>query len=396
MTINQTRIDLTQNILRTSLTNKVIEVLREPEYHWAGDFTSFMTDSADQPVIRLAVANCAIDMNIWEGLRSPAVVGMFPLTFSDIWMHYAASRVETTRADGSANPLAMPETFEFARQRYRRAVLISGMLAINPAIYQRYAEKIELGDPDPYDYFSRSQGEVIQIINKSISKFALSLMAPNRAVIPMNKQNAEKIIDRTRSEYQRGGYHGPCNDHWPQNSLAVMTGLLRFGVSRLPFRDEILPNGKRQRLFGRYASIVIFDDQLPHSNDIVMLDQERIQKLRLISDYGQTTPEAMAGRYCSYNNTRPDGTSICGKCLQVCPSLALPNSSPLPNGKMPDQLKKQLHRFDAGTLDFDYANCCRDRDQKTQLYDEYFCARCEVICAARGIIKSVAQLEKIT
>ena len=50
-------------------------------------------------------------------------------------------------------------------------------------------------------------------------------------------------------------YRGPRNNHWPQNSIAVMTGLLRFGVNRLPFRDEVGSDGKGQRLFGRYGSV---------------------------------------------------------------------------------------------------------------------------------------------
>ena len=79
----------------------------------------------------------------------------------------------------------------------------------------------------------------------------------------MTDRNAEMVIKRTKSEYYSDRYHGPCNNHWPNNSLAVMTGLLRFGVNRIAFRDEANGDGKRQRLFGRYRSIVIFDEAVP-------------------------------------------------------------------------------------------------------------------------------------
>ena len=388
-------ISLDQKTLEGQLTEKVMDVLREPEYRWGDRFNSFMSDDEDRPVVRLAVGNSAIDMDIWEDLRSPALVGMFPLDFKDIWMHYAAAHVVSTRPDGSPNPLAMPEPYTVALQRYRRVILVSAMLVINPEVFGQYAEKIERGDPDPYDYYSRAQVEVKNIINKAVAKFSLSLMAPGRAVVPMTQTNVDKIADRTRSEYLSGPYHGPCNYHWPQNSIAVLTGLLRFGVSRLPFRDEVWEDGSKQRLFGRYASIVIFDEGEPRTGDMALIDRQRIDHLLRLTNYTVVSPEVVAQRYCTYNKTRKDGTSVCGKCLNVCPSTAIGNSSPRPDGAYPDDLLSQAHRFQGEALDFDHGNCYRHRHQQGQLYEEYVCARCEVICAARGIMKPTGEIGQI-
>jgi len=88
------------------------------------------------------VTNCAPDFDVWQGLRSPALIGMYPISLRDIWMHYAAMNVKSTRADGSPNPLAMPEPFEDACREYRRAVIISAMLATHPGIYEGYARKM--------------------------------------------------------------------------------------------------------------------------------------------------------------------------------------------------------------------------------------------------------------
>jgi hypothetical protein len=58
----------------------------------------------------------------------------------------------------------------------------------------------------------------------------------------------------------------------------------------------------------------------------------------------------------------------------------------------PERLLGQKHRFDAGVLDFDFGNCSRDRGQKAELYEDYVCARCEAVCAARGVRKSAAEI----
>jgi NAD-dependent dihydropyrimidine dehydrogenase PreA subunit len=390
--------EITREGLQQLLTKKVTEVAKEPEHSWTGEFCSYMKGKDGLPVVRLSLVNCKPDMDIWEGLRNPAQVGMYPLGLRDIWMHFAASNVKSTREDGSPNPLALPETFEEALKRYRRAVIISAVLGMNPELQELYALKIEQGDMAPADYYQRARGEISNIINKAIGKLALSLMAPTRAVVPMTSGNAEKIIERTRSTYYQGRYHGPCNHHFPQNSIAVMTGLMRFGANRLSFRDEAGLDGKVNRIFGSFASIVIFDEIDPvteGANEINLLNAEKLARMRRINDYADAKPEITAQRYCTYNTIDSNGASVCGMCIEFCPSNALANSTPGPNGVLDDRIARQKHRFWEGALDFDYGNCSRDRNQKAQLYDDYVCGRCEAICAVRGIRKTAEEVATI-
>ena len=391
-------IQIDHQLIQDLLQKKTTDVILEPEYNQRRNFSSFMTDSKSEPVVRVAITNFLPDLNIWEGLQTPAHVGRFPLAPADIWEHYAANNFKSIRPDGTSSILAVPETFEQALNRIRRIVIISGILTVNPKVYEYYAEKIELGDQDPFDYYKYATQEVADIIDKAIGKLALSLMAPDRAVVPMNSSNTQKIIDRTRGDYKKGSYNGPCNNHWPQNSIAVMSGLLQFGINRLPFRDETDDEGNRQRLYGRYRSIVIFDREDPVSDGtggITMLNQERLARLRDINSYTRNSQDIINDRYCTYNQTNKEHQSICGLCIKNCPSNALSNSSPGPDGVFSESVKRQAHRFWEEELVFDFKNCISDRNQKADLFEDYVCARCEAICAARGVQKSAARINHI-
>ena len=277
-------------------------------------------------------------------------------------------------------------------------MILSAMLAMKPQIYDAHAVRIKQGIQGPQDDYCRARKQTGAIINQAVGRLCLELMAQERAVVPMTRDNAAKVIEGTRSKYQNGGYNGPCNSHYPQTSISVMTGLMQFGLSRLPFRDEVTADGKVQRLLGQYASVVIFDNNELVTNGadgVGLLDYERLNWLRRVNDYSNTDQQVVAARYCTYNQVDKNGKSICGQCIEACPAGALAHSSPGPDGKFADELLKQKHRFSGDVLDFDYANCSRERSQKAQLYSEYVCARCEAICAARGIKKSAHQIENI-
>ncbi|MDP6380112.1 MAG: hypothetical protein QF662_02100, partial [Phycisphaerae bacterium] len=277
-------VSISRDVLQALLAGKARDVARQPEHTGAAGVERFLADEG-MPAVRLAVVNCAPDMDIWEGLRSPAQVGLHPIGLADIWMHYAVANIRSTRFDGSPNPLAMPAPFSDALQRFKRAVIISAMLPMNPRIYHAHAARIQRAEDGPEDDYCRARGEVAAIINKAVGRLSLALMAAGRAVVPMNDANAARVIDGTRSDYLKGGYHGPCNCHYPQPSIAVMTGLLRFGVNRLPFRDEIGPDGKVRRLMGQYAGIVIFDESPPVTDGaggVALLDSARLSWMRRV------------------------------------------------------------------------------------------------------------------
>jgi ferredoxin len=390
-------ISLDADIIKENLLAKVVEVTSEPEQTWSSGFKSYAADDDGSPLIRLGMVNFSLDTDLWQGLRGPSLVGRHPLTPQDIWNHYAANNIQRVRADGLSNLMAMPETYEEARDRFGRVVIISAMLGVNPDVYARYADKIDAGDPDPYDLYAKATGEVLSIIDRAANKLALSLMEPSRAVVPMTGKSTEAIINNTRACYQKDKFHGPCNNNWPQNSIAVLTGLLRFGVHRLPFRDEATKDGQVRRIYGRYRSLVIFDQADPvdaPAQGMRLLDAASLAKGIRINDYSRTDPNLAGQRYCTYNLLAGEN-SACAKCIRACPSGALANSSPRPDGGFNRNLTGQKHRFDNGRLKFDFNNCTSDRYQKANIYGDYVCARCEAICAAKGIRKKPAEVALI-
>ena len=211
-------VSITPSALQDALVSKVVEVRAEPDYAWSGGRFNHMTDAAGRPVVRVAVANCGLETDIWAGLRSPSNVGLHPLGLRDIWAFYAANDVRNTRRDGSPNPLAMPETFEEASEHFGRAVFISALLPVNPAVYAAYAERIVAGERDPLDSFvkatRRDRGDP-----EPVPEQARPVAAGARARGRAHDRRPGLGGGRPHpAEYQKGRYHGPANKLFPRTA----------------------------------------------------------------------------------------------------------------------------------------------------------------------------------
>jgi len=376
--------------LQDFLREEAARLADDPEFavHGGEDAQRFMSDHDGMPAVRAAVANASLETDPWQGLRSPAAVGLHPVSFRDIWDFYAANTIRNVRRDGSPNYLAMPETYEEARERFGRAVIVSALLPISPRVLAEYADALAEGDVVDCARYSRASSDAGQIIAKAIARLSLALLGEGRAVISMDPGTAGKVVDFTKASSETGKYHGPCNNPFPQNSVAVLTGLMQFGISRIPLRDELGPDGEVRRMMGQYSSLVVFDEAPPvvdSSGGVVLIDDSWLASRRKLVDYTVVDDDAVAARYCAYNRTDDDGRSVCGQCIKACPAGAIANSSPMPDGTYPERLARQKHRFHGGFLDFDFGNCASHRAQRQTLYSEYACARCVAVCAAQGL-----------
>ena len=61
MAVQTESVRLAREVVQELVTKKVSEVARQPEHAWGDDFHPYMTDEDGRPVVRVGVANCAID-----------------------------------------------------------------------------------------------------------------------------------------------------------------------------------------------------------------------------------------------------------------------------------------------------------------------------------------------
>ena len=76
-----------KNIVRgfdPGLMEKILQLNAQPEFQWQEDHTIYEQDSDGSPAVRVSVAGCPVDFDLWAGLRNPAIVGVFPAGFREI------------------------------------------------------------------------------------------------------------------------------------------------------------------------------------------------------------------------------------------------------------------------------------------------------------------------
>lgn len=390
--------NINRNEIITGMQEKVKELKNQPEYQWQDGRINFETTPEGEPAIKAGVANCPIDHDIWEGLRNPAQIGLYPAGLKQIWELWAENNKKKTDESGRTTIFQLPPSFEEAKKEYSRAVIISVLLPISQKIMGSYNETIQERGVAPEETYCKAVGELNQLLDQAITRFAFDVIDRNRMVMVMNNENVNKISTQTIPKTHQGTSHGVCKGgNYSQKSIAVLTGLGQFGASRLVFRDEIV-NEEVKRFVGPYLSLVIFDKEplvTDGSGKILNINQEWKERALAISDFTNTDPQVNKYRFCTHVSGKDENG--CSLCIQSCPSGALANSSPLENGEYPENIKQQNHRFYEGELQFDNGTCCDERGQKANLYNEWVCARCMASCGHLGKRRksSVENFEKL-
>jgi ferredoxin len=377
--MNPTSVDNLSDVIQ----KKILELHEEPEFQWDPTRTTYSTDDQGNPRIKIAVGNVPLDYDLWKGLRNPAVIGLHPVSLEQIWAYYANIRKERVDESGRQTVFQIPRSFEFAKENYKRATIVSVMLPFSEKLVQQYIQAIKENPKTSSHRFARMYNDVNMMINKAIVRTAIELVDGDNAVVAMDDKTVEAISKKAVPLIQQGVSHGPAKGgNYPQKSMAVLLGLGQFGVSRIVFRDEV-EDGAIRRYMGPIRSIIIFDKAEPKMNgeDGVIYPSEEWRQF-LFKLYDFTNPELNEYRFCSYV---PLSDSGCGKCITICPSGAMSNSSPLPTGDYSQEVKEQEHRFYEDKIQFDYGSCCDDRGQLANLYPEWSCARCVTICGSEGL-----------
>jgi len=335
--------------------------------------------------VRLAIANIPLDYDLWKGLRNPAVVGLYPVGLREIWEFYSRTEKKSVDEYGRQTIFRISPSFDFAQKHYSRALIISAMLPFSPRIIENYMQHLpKEGKKGSSHLFERMFKEVDLMIDKATVRTAIDLMSNDTAVLPMDYENCRNVSTEAVPLTHQGVSHGPCKEgNYPQKSIAVLTGLGQFGVSRIVFRDEIL-GSRVERLVGPLSSIVMFDKEdivKDGSGGIVCPSGKWRAFLFRLSNFTDTDPGINKYRFCTYIPHMDEG---CGKCVRCCPSGAQLNSAPAPNGSFAQHIIQQSHRSYEGKLQFDFDRCCENGERMRSVFPEWSCSRCLSCCAIEG------------
>ncbi len=348
----------------------------------------YKTEADGCAAVKVAVANCELTFDLWQGMRNPATIGRFPLNFPQLWEFFAVNDMKRVHSDGSMNHLSAWRSYEEARRIFGRAVLVSAMLPISDDVFRSYRETIIQRGAGTSEDCAEAETETAATLDDAMTRLAADLYDGTRATLALGAAQLRILSDEIVPKIHQGNAHGPCKEvHFPHKSLAVLTGLAQFGVNRLTFRDELI-EGEIERFIGPLCSMVIFDRHEPvmdGSGGVVLLTEEWYDHLSSLSDFTCTDSQVNRHRFCTYLADKSKSQMSCGMCLRYCPSGALRNSSPQRDGHYGGDLTQQESRFCGEHLQFDYASCREERVQKRNLYPGYYCGRCMAICGLQGL-----------
>jgi len=387
---------MTSDFTITGLTElfkeKIIEVEEEPEFQRSAEKMKYAIDKSGEPLVKLAVGNVPVDYDLWEGLRNPAVIGLHPAGLPEIWEYYANRRKQKVDEAGRQSIFQVPRSFNFVRENYHRAVIISVMLPFSHQIIQDYVEQVIDKRKGSSHLFARMYEDMNRILDKATTRTTIDLITDDTetVVVAMNSDTVKAISTEAIPETRQGISHGPFKGgNYPQKSIAALMGLGQFGVSRIIFRDE-LSNGEIQRFTGPIRSVIVFDKQelVKDGSDGIAYPSEAWREfLHQLFDFTNADPNINQYRFCSHVPLNGKG---CDKCIDYCPSGAQISSTPNPDGQYSERVSRQTHRFWEEKLQFDYGKCCDDRGQMAGLFPEWSCARCLSICVDQGIRRKQA------
>lgn len=312
-------VDVTVEKLADLFKEKISELQDEPEFQWKREGIKYAVDEKGEPCLKLTMGNVPLDYDLWEGLRNPALVGLYPIGLREIWEFFANRRTTGVDESGRQTIFQIPRSYDFARKNYTRALIISVMLPFSLKTIESYTQFFLKEKEGSSHIFARMYEDVNLIIDKAIMRIAANLVANDRVVVGMDNDTVKAISKEAVPSTRQGTSHGPCKGgNYSQKSIAVLMGLGQFGVSRIFFRDEIT-NGKVERFSGPLRSIVIFDKKklIKDGSDGVIYPSETWRQFLFnLFDFTNITPKINKYRFCSYISDYGKG---CRKCIDLWP-----------------------------------------------------------------------------
>ena len=379
--------DFSVNILTQIFKEKIIELQEEPEFQRSNDKTKFATNKNGDPAVKMALGNVPLDYDLWEGLRNPAVVGMYPAGLREIWEFYANRRRGQVDETGRQTIFQVPRSFDFALNNFRRAVIISVMLPFSKSIVHDYVDQVIKGKKASSHRFTNMYEDINRMLDKALTRTAIELVTDDsdRVVVAFNNDTVKAISTEAIPQTRQGGRMVRLKAVTTRKKvLPLSSDWVNLVFPELSSGMK-LTGGKVERFAGPIRSIIIFDKQLlvtDGQGGIIYPAKAWRRFLFQLFDFTNTKSDINQYRFCSHIPLNDKG---CNKCMDCCPSGAQPGSAPQSDGRYSQQVARQAHRFWESSLQFDYGKCCDDRGQMAGLFPEWSCARCLTVCVDQGI-----------
>ena len=178
--------------------DRIMELQEEPEFQWSRDRITYAVDGGGDPMVKLTLGNVPLDYDLWEGLRNPAVVGLYPAGLREIWEFHANRTKDRVDEYGRQTIFQVAHSFDEAREKYGRALIASVMLPFSPSIVEGYYDQIKEDKDRSSHAFIRMYEDVNLMINKATNRVALELSSSNTVVVAMGEAPTSNTGPRPR------------------------------------------------------------------------------------------------------------------------------------------------------------------------------------------------------
>lgn len=370
--------------VKSAFLNVAEAAAQQPNYNWLSKQDIWQSKD-NTPDVHVAVAACDMDFDLWKYVRGPSKVGMFPISLEQIFSYWSFFNKGKVDSEGRGKMFQTLTSFDEAKKKYKRAVIISAMLPFNDETLQQYAQKSAKGDISPAEMYCTYYGQINKLFNDILAKTGLVLHNEGSPVIPMSAANLGRFTDMVVPIVNRDSSNGFCKAHFSHKTISTLTGLTQIGVSRLALRHTVDDEGGH-RFIGPVLSIIAFDETpLEKSEKGTLILTDDWQKLSSqINNQTEQSDDLNSVRFCRY------GAGKCGLCISACPSGALENSSPKIDGTFEGRITRQQHRFADGSLQFDASTCNDYKETLGGVFGDWVCGRCYITCGAYSSIDEKA------
>jgi len=226
--------NLTVKELADLLKENISELKTEAEFQRGDETLEYAVDKDETPLVKVAIGNVPVAYDLWEGLRNPALAGLYPAGLQEIWEYYANRRKQKVDESGRSTIFQVPRSFDYAIKHYRRAVIISVMLPFSRQIVHDYVCQVIENKRGSSHKFLSMYEHLNRLLDKAINRTAIELVTDDseRVVVAMTSDTVKTMSTEAIPQTRQGVSHGPSKGgNYSQKSIAALVGLGQFGMS---------------------------------------------------------------------------------------------------------------------------------------------------------------------